>query len=136
MNKSLDLTVRGPDGPVRIIGVHPPTPIVNFDEWRSDLARFGELAQRDDTPALLIGDFNASFWHPTFRALLDEGFTDAHIAAGAGLSTSWPMDGLLPPFVRLDHALTNDSLVSTDVEDFDIAGSDHRGVIVTVAPAR
>ena len=85
---------------------------------------------------MVVGDFNASFWHPDFRALLDDGFTDAHIAAGKGFSASWPTDRWYPPFVRLDHALTTDSLVSTDVEDFDIAGSDHRGFVVTVAPAR
>ncbi len=133
---SLDLTVDGPDGPVRIVAVHPPTPITDFDGWRNDLARIGEVGRRGETPTVVIGDFNASFWHPSFRALLDDGFTDAHIAAGKGFSTSWPTDRPYPPFVRLDHALTTDSLVSTDVDDFDIVGSDHRGLIVTVAPAR
>jgi endonuclease/exonuclease/phosphatase family metal-dependent hydrolase len=135
-NESLDLTVDGPDGPVRIIGVHPPTPIMNFGAWRRDLARFGELGQVGDTPTVVVGDFNASFWHPDFRSLLDDGYTDAHLAAGRGLSTSWPTDRWYPPFVRLDHALTTDSLVSTDVEDFEIVGSDHEGFVVTVAPAR
>jgi hypothetical protein len=30
--------------------------------------------------------------------------------------------------------LTAGGLVATDVEDFDVAGSDHLGMIVTVAP--
>ena len=136
MEDSLDLTVDGPDGRVRVVAVHPPTPITDFDAWRNDLAQIGEVGRRGDTPTVVIGDFNASFWHPSFRALLDDGFTDAHIAAGKGFSTSWPTNRPYPPFVRLDHALTTDALVSTDVEDFDIAGSDHRGLIVTVAPAR
>jgi hypothetical protein len=38
--------------------------------------------------------------------------------------------------VRLDHALTAGGLVSTDVDDFHVPGSDHRGLVVTVAPAR
>jgi hypothetical protein len=38
--------------------------------------------------------------------------------------------------VRLDHALTVGGLVSADVVDFEIPGSDHRGLMVTVAPAR
>ena len=135
-NYSLDLTVESADGPVRVLAVHPPTPITNFDAWKRDLERFGELGRTGDDPTLVIGDFNASYWHPSFRALLDEGFTDAHIALGHGFSVSWPDDRWYPPFVRLDHALTTDSLVPTDVEDFDIAGSDHRGLVVTVAPAR
>mgnify|MGYP000287752026 CR=1 FL=1 len=71
-----------------------------------------------------------------FRRLLDAGFVDAHAAAGSGFSTSWPTNGVIPPFVRLDHALTTGGLVATDVEDFDVAGSDHLGMFVTVAPTR
>ena len=64
------------------------------------------------------------------------GFVNAHTAVGAGFSTSWPTTWPIPPFVRLDHALTAGGLVATDVEDFDVAGSDHLGMIVTVAPTR
>ena len=68
--------------------------------------------------------------------MLDAGFVDAHTANGAGFSTSWPTTWPIPPFVRLDHALTTGGLVATDVEDFDVAGSDHLGMVVTVAPTR
>ncbi|MBG7605787.1 MAG: endonuclease/exonuclease/phosphatase family protein, partial [Actinobacteria bacterium] len=71
-----------------------------------------------------------------FRDLLKTKYVDAHIAAGRGFSASWPTGSLIPPFVRLDHALTTAGLVSTDVNDFDIPGSDHRGFVVTVAPTR
>ena len=40
-----------------------------------------------------------------------------------------------PPFVRLDHALVNDGLAVLDVDDFDVPGSDHRGLVVTVQRA-
>jgi endonuclease/exonuclease/phosphatase (EEP) superfamily protein YafD len=83
---------------------------------------------------LVIGDFNASYWHPDFRRVLDAGFVAAHTATGSGFSTSWPTTWPIPPFVRLDHALTTGGLVATEVEDFDVAGSDHLGMIVTVAP--
>lgn len=135
-NYSLDLSVRTADGLVRVLAVHPPTPVANFDAWKRDLDHFGELGLAGSTPTVVIGDFNASFWHPGFRDLLDAGLTDAHIALGHGFATSWPADRWYPPFVRLDHALTTDGLVPTAVEDFAIAGSDHRGLVVTVAPAR
>ncbi len=96
------------------------TPISDFEIWKGDLDQFGDLGITGDDPTLVIGDFNASFWHPNFRALLDKGFTDAHIALRRGLSVSWPTDVWYPPFVRLDHALTTDSLVPTGIEDFDI----------------
>jgi endonuclease/exonuclease/phosphatase (EEP) superfamily protein YafD len=135
-NHSLDLTISTKDGPIRLIAVHPPTPIHDFDAWLRDLDTAGDLGRRGDIPTVIVGDFNASFWHPAFRALLDDGYTDAHIANGRGLSVSWPTNRTFPPFVRLDHALTTDRLVATDVEDFDVPGSDHRGFVVTVAPAR
>jgi endonuclease/exonuclease/phosphatase (EEP) superfamily protein YafD len=136
INYSVDLTVDGPDGPVRVFAVHPPTPVFDFDDWRRDLDLIGEVADRPGPPTLVIGDFNASYWHPVFRRLLHRGLTDAHMALGAGWSTSWPTDRWFPPFVRLDHALTGNGLVSTDIEDFQVPGSDHAGLVVTVSPTR
>jgi endonuclease/exonuclease/phosphatase (EEP) superfamily protein YafD len=133
---SIDVTVDGPDGAIRIVAVHLPTPLDDFDSWSRDLRAAAEIGRTASGPTLLIGDFNASYWHPDFRRVLDSGFVDAHTAAGAGFSTSWPTTWPIPPFVRLDHALSAGGLVATDVEDFDVAGSDHLGMIVTVAPTR
>ena len=134
INYTLDITVTTPDGPLRLFGVHPPTPIFLFDGWVDDLNTFGELGSAAGMPTLIIGDFNASYWHPAFRDLLRRGFVSAHIADGRGFSTSWPTDQKFPAFVRLDHALTGNGLVSTDVDDFNVPGSDHRGFVVTVVP--
>jgi endonuclease/exonuclease/phosphatase (EEP) superfamily protein YafD len=131
---SIDVTVSGPDGDVRVVAVHFPTPLDDFASWGHDLRTAAEIGRTADGPTLLIGDFNASYWHPDFRNVLHAGFVDAHTAAGSGFSTSWPTTWPIPPFVRLDHALTIGGLVATDVEDVDVAGSDHLGMIVTVAP--
>lgn len=133
-NFSIDLTIDTDDGPIRLIALHTPTPIYDFDTWLLDLRTAGQLGRRGDTPTAIVGDFNASVWHPAFRSLLDDGYTDAHIANRRGLSSSWPTNARFPPFIRLDHALTTDRLVATHVEDFDVLGSDHRGFVVTVAP--
>ena len=136
VNYTLDVEIDGPDGAFRVLAVHPPTPVYDFDGWTRDLALIGDVARADDVPTLVVGDFNASYWHPAFRDLLATGLVDAHMAAGRGFSTSWPTDRDVPPFVRLDHALTDSGLVSTAVEDFDIPGSDHAGLVVSVVPAR
>ena len=133
---SLDVTVDGPDGPVRVVAMHIPTPIDDFEGWRRDLKTAAEIGRTATGPTIVVGDLNASYWHPDFRALIDTGFVDAHTADGQGFSTSWPTDWIVPAFVRLDHALTTGGLVSTDVDDFQIPGSDHRGLVVTVAPTR
>lgn len=136
LHDSTVIDVRRPGGQIRIVGIHVPNPISNVAAWRSDLRDVASVGRNADRPTLLIGDLNSSYWHPPFRRLLDAGFVDAHVAIGSGFSTSWPTDWRIPPFVQLDHALTTGGLVATDVENFDIPGSDHLGLVVTVAPAR
>jgi len=135
-HSSYDVTVAGPDGDVRVVAMHMVTPFDDVGGWQRDLAIARTIGGTTDRPTLLIGDLNSSYWHPGFRQVLDAGFVDAHAAAGSGFSTSWPIDRIVPAFVRLDHALTAGGLVSTAVSDLDVPGSDHRGVLVSVAPAR
>ena len=72
---------------------------------------------RPPGPAVMTGDFNASWWHPELRGVMRAGgWRDAHQVVGRGLSCSWPTEQwhpafrAHPPFVRLDHALVNDGL--------------------------
>ena len=130
-----------PGGPVQVIVIHTWSPIEHDAEWRRDLAELATF--RPPGPAVMIGDFNATWWHPELRDVMRAGrWRDAHQVLGRGLSCSWPNERwnvlfrVLPRFVRLDHALVNDGLVVTDTGDFDIPGSDHRGVVVTVRRAR
>jgi endonuclease/exonuclease/phosphatase (EEP) superfamily protein YafD len=134
VNGSIDASLEGPDGTIRVFAVHPPTPIFDHDDWKRELRAVAEFADDVVTPTLVIGDFNAAYWHPAFRDILRQGLTDAHMANGQGWSTSWPTDELFPPFVRLDHALTGNGLVSTDIDDFRLPGSDHAAFVVTVKP--
>lgn len=130
-----------PGGPVQVIVIHTWSPVEHHAEWSEDLA---ELATyQPPGPAVMIGDFNASWWHPELRDVMRAGgWRDAHQVVGRGLSCSWPNERwnvlfkVLPRFIRLDHALVDDGLVVRGVEDFPIPGSDHRGVAVTVQRAR
>lgn len=131
---SIDSSVVGPDGPVRVVAMHVPTPIDDLSGWHHDFEVAEQIGRTADSPTVLIGDLNASHWHPDYRRVLDAGFVDAHSADDQGFSASWPTNRFFPPFVRLDHALTTGGLVATDVDDFEIPGSDHRGFVVTVAP--
>ncbi|MET0325497.1 MAG: endonuclease/exonuclease/phosphatase family protein [Ilumatobacteraceae bacterium] len=133
--------VEAPGGPLRVIVVHTQSPIVHHAQWEADLERLGALVAGG--PAVMTGDFNASWWHPQMRRLMRRGgWRDAHIDTGHGLSCSWPNERWHtlfrwhPPFVRIDHALVNDGVAALDVADFDVPGSDHRGLMVTVQRAR
>jgi len=131
---SLAVSAQTTAGSLQIVAVHPRTPIYDFNDWKQDLRALAHVDRANGKALLLIGDFNATYWHPLFRHFLNTGYIDAHVAARRALSASWPTDKVIPRFVRLDHALTAGGLISTGVEDFDIPGSDHRGFVVTVAP--
>lgn len=133
LNDDVDVVIDGPSAAFRLWAVHPPTPF--HEHWERDLRTIAERASSVDEPLVVAGDFNASYWHPVFRDILRSGLTSAHLADGRGWSVSWPTDGWVPAFVRIDHVLTNDGVVSGGTRDFDVPGSDHRGVIVTVTPA-
>jgi endonuclease/exonuclease/phosphatase (EEP) superfamily protein YafD len=124
--------------PLTIYVVHPPNPLDDLQHWRAELERLAELRRTTEPPSIVVGDFNATPWHPPFRRLLAVGWRDAHHLRGRGFASSWPSDRrwLLPPFLRLDHALVDDSLVVIDVADVELPGSDHLGLVVDVALSR
>jgi endonuclease/exonuclease/phosphatase (EEP) superfamily protein YafD len=124
--------VEGPGGTLRVIVVHTQSPVIHHRQWSDDLAVLATVAPAD--PTVMTGDFNAGWSHPEFRAVLARGWRDVHHVVGRGLSSSWPVDrALLPPFIRLDHALVNDDVIVERVRDVDIPGSDHRGLLVDVS---
>jgi endonuclease/exonuclease/phosphatase (EEP) superfamily protein YafD len=131
--RSIGAVVDAPD-PIALYVVHPPSPLVNLNQWHDELERLASFRTAPGRPAMVVGDFNASYWHPVFRALLGAGWRDAHQQLGRGLSNSWPANlARLPPYVRLDHALVDDLLAVVAVDDVDIPGGDHRGLLVDVA---
>ena len=134
-SESVLVGVDAPD-PIVVYAVHITSPLSSMPHWSAELRRLEALPVGDGEPVVVIGDFNAAYWHPRFRDLLDRGWTDAHQALGRGFSTSWPDDVQpFPNFVRIDHALLNEHAVATAVEDVRIPGSDHVGLVVTVVPA-
>jgi endonuclease/exonuclease/phosphatase (EEP) superfamily protein YafD len=121
---------------VRLLVVHPFPPVSDgrtSREWADSLDAIGDAATSAGPPTVVVGDFNASRWHPPFRHLLGRGLRDVHEWMGKGFSTSWPVAWDLPPFVRLDHALLGPGVVPTEVSELHVPGSDHRGFVAELA---
>lgn len=131
----LDVDVATAEGPLRLIAVHTTTPLEGPLAWRRQFQHLLQTVRSAPARTVVLGDFNASTWHPALRRLLRTGLVDAHVADGRGLGASWPTDRVVPPFVRLDHALVGPGLVSGRVDDVDVPGSDHRAFSVEIAAA-
>ena len=122
-------------GVVDLVAVHTvaPTDDISIGRWRQMLRALRDLAEDRETPMLMVGDFNATVYHPRFDDLLDTGLTDAHSARGNGLTGTWPRDRRTPPLLRIDHALSSHELVPLKASYGTGRGSDHRPIFVEYA---
>ena len=122
-------------GVVEVVAVHTiaPTNRPSIARWQQMLRALHDLAEDHDKPILLVGDFNATVYHPRFDDLLDTGLTDAHSARGTGFTGTWPRDQSFPPLLRIDHALSSRELVPLHASYGTGRGSDHRPIFVEYA---
>lgn len=122
--------------PVRIYDIHTNAPFGarGAPRWEHQLAAIGRAAEAETGALVVAGDFNASFGHRPFRALLDGRLRDAHVDRGNGRANTWPRDiPLVPPVVRIDHVLVSDQLSVLGIAEGTGRGSDHRPLIADLA---
>ena len=132
----IDATLDVDGTPMRLLVVHPlpgRSP-ARLGQLERDIRTIGDVASEGDIPTAVLGDVNASRFHPALRQLLGD-FSDVHEALGQGLSASWPTNRRVPPFVRLDHALVSGRMTATSVRDIGLPGSDHSGFVVELGLA-
>ena len=132
------LNLDGTEAKVYAVHVHAPKMRSDRHVWRRNLDAVGRaLEARGATPTVFAGDFNSTLWHGPFRDLLARGLTDGHDQQGRGLTRTWrsPVVPLrwLGPIMGLDHVLVTDDAFVTGIDNVDMPGSDHRGVVATVA---
>lgn len=169
----LTIRQAGIAGVLDVTNVHVFPPVAGrAAQWRSDLAALGRLAAAGSAEALtgsavqassaaqagpaalkgaaagqtnhlLIGDFNATFDHAEFRAVLDGGgkdpdggggrkLVDVGTAAGRRLLPTWPMEGLPLPGITIDHLVTSPGIASSGYAVHRVTGTDHAAVLATV----
>lgn len=129
------VTVQTEVGAVRLIGSHPATPMTDLERWKRELSAIAADVAAQGRPAIVVGDLNAGWAHPPFRAMLSTAkLTDAMAAAGHPWTMTWPTDHApVPPFATLDHVLVTDGIGVVDADDFAVTGSDHRALWARLA---
>jgi endonuclease/exonuclease/phosphatase (EEP) superfamily protein YafD len=114
-----------------------PGPI---DDWRRELNRLpvtlSELGEQAGAGSVIVAaDLNTTTDMRPLRALLSNGYRNAAEQSGAGIKPTFPADSRLPPFIAIDHILTR-NCTATSLRTLKIPGSDHRGLVVTIAIPR
>ena len=84
----------------------------------------------------MAGDFNAVAEQGPMQQLHRLGLRSATDLAGAGWLPTYPAGGRLPPLLPIDHVLVNERLTATSVAAFTVPGTDHRGLLASIAGTR
>jgi endonuclease/exonuclease/phosphatase (EEP) superfamily protein YafD len=123
-------------GDIRLIAVHPCNPYCGGDRWSAEhqVVRRAVI-DNIDQPLVVAGDFNAVDDHGPMQALRRDGLQSATDVAGAGWLPTYPSNSRLPPLLPIDHVMINEDVTATSVTSFAITGTDHRGLIATLAGA-
>jgi len=128
----LIVTVETEEGPLTVAGLHPfppsmPTSMIARDR---QLDAAADALWRLDGRLVVVGDFNATPWSPALRRFADD--VGLH---GLNIAATWPVwFGFAG--IPIDHALAGDELFITEIETGPDIGSDHRPVMIGVAPVQ
>ena len=117
------------DKVVTVVAFHPMPPLTPADHARRD-EDLAELASRlADTPAIILGDFNATPWSSAFAAPTRAGFRLV-----GGYSPTWPAawGGIMG--LPIDNVLLSRHWTATRREIGPDVGSDHMPLLARIAP--
>lgn len=123
---------------LELTNVHALPPVdERIEQWRSDLVTIGRQASSPGNH-VLMGDFNSSYDHHEFRALLESApgdgtLVDVGTATSGRFSPTWPMEGMTLPGTILDHVVTSPRIGSSGYMVRKVPGSDHAAVLATLA---
>jgi endonuclease/exonuclease/phosphatase (EEP) superfamily protein YafD len=121
-------------GLVRLLAVHPCNPYCGGGRWHTEheVVR-AAVAAHGSGPLMVAGDFNAVADQGPMQRLHRLGLRSATDLAGAGWLPTYPTGGRLPPLLPIDHVLVNERLTATAVTAVTVPGTDHRGLLATIA---
>ena len=123
---------------IRFGSVHPFSPRPsNQGLWDRGLGAISQL-QRDDYTFVLMGDFNATWDHASFRCLLGGRFVDSAENAGEWFHMTYPANKRLfgripvPAAVEIDHIVHDRGVTVGDLDTVVIPGTDHKALLGTL----
>lgn len=123
---------------LRVINVHTAAPLTGeqLRVWRTQLRELRRMALAAGSPALLLGDFNATRNHRELRTLIAPPLREAHRRSAVAWNGTWPATGPLGGVLRLDHVIAGPGVDITGAAVMRMPGSDHRAVTAEATIAR
>ena len=123
--------------PVRLVAAHPCNPYCGRGLFAADHALLeGTVRANQGSPLVVAGDLNAIDDHAPLVRLRADGMRSATDLVGAGWVPTYPADRSFPPLFPIDHVLVNDQLTVTALRTVHLPGTDHLGLVATVAGTR
>jgi endonuclease/exonuclease/phosphatase (EEP) superfamily protein YafD len=132
---AVELTIPSSDGaiPAVFFGTDSPTTPARANHRDRSLNAAARWSRAHGARRIVEGDFNATPWSPSFKRLARDGRLGNSLD-GFGLQVSWPESNVLLR-IPIDHALLGPGLATTERGTGPSFGSQHRSLLVTVAPA-
>jgi endonuclease/exonuclease/phosphatase (EEP) superfamily protein YafD len=133
-NPALAVTLEFEGEPMHLWILHPPSPIGGDGQarGRAEFLGLAEQIARRPGRTLVVGDMNRTDGSPTFADFLGRaGLRDTRL--GFGHQPSWPVGS--PYRIPIDHAFVGPGLAVVDRRLGPGIGSDHRPLLVELAPA-
>lgn len=116
--------------PVRIVAVHATSPQSHghFQQRNRQLSQLAFRLKDSKHPTVLIGDLNTVPWDRSFLRFCSV----SGLRAGSHSKfRTWPSLGPIA-LMPLDHLLASSGVVTGNVSNFPIPGSDHRGLFARI----
>lgn len=128
-------TVQAPGvGTVRLAAAHPCNPYCGHNLWSSEHRALRSIIQPYlNDPLIVAGDLNAVDDHGPLLDLRRDGLVSATDLTGAGWVPTYPANRRFPPLLPIDHILVSHRLTVTTLRTFRVDGTDHLGLIATIA---
>jgi len=134
-----DAIVETPEGPVRVLAVHPVPPIRSgWAAMRNDeLAALAATVRDSAVPVLVVGDLNETPFGRAYRELVATGGL-VSARRVSGLAPTWPTRAFgfrVPAWagIPIDHALATGEFTPTACLVGPDLGSDHRPLVAEFA---
>lgn len=131
--------------PILRVDVHGPTEFVlylvhalnplhetSFSQQQAFTQRLIAAAAQEDLPVVMMGDFNMSDRSSSYR-VMDGSMRDA-LRAGSFARSTYHGTLWRALFLRIDHIFIPSEWCAAGGADFEVPGSDHRGVVADVGP--